>query len=52
MGYTLWQRLLNWMCYKFGHVETKSKSWEYNNKIHSNCKRCGIVYTVKELEKT
>lgn len=50
MGYTLWQRLLNWMCYRFGHIETKSKSWIHLKKRNSYCKRCGILYTVKILK--
>lgn len=46
MGYTLWQRIKMFFCDKFGHVKTKDKGWEYNNRIHNICKRCRIIYSV------
>lgn len=42
MKESLIQRLRNWYCKKYGHIE--GELWYYNG-VHTTCKRCSVIYT-------
>lgn len=42
MGYSRWDKIINWICKKFGHK--CGDSWVFNGETRCVCKRCKVVY--------